>query len=995
MVTLRSSAFCRGRLTLLLMFVCSAAVAATNSGWFERVWQAEEGLPDNSVTGVAQTPDGYLWVSTHNGLARFDGVRFEAIPLPMPSGRTLPLIRAMLLGRDAQLWLALEGGVAACLGAGGASVFTSTNGLSNFRPLVVAQDGPGAVWIGYVDGSACRIADRQVTRFLARDGLAGDGACWVASDRQGRLWYGKAGRVGVFQDGRFKLLATLSEKLVRLGTARNGGMWVCAGLQLFKCSEGGELSKLGDLVPDREGVEPTVLFEDRGGALWIGTSASGLYRYDGTNIVQADASRGAVESVAEDREGSLWVGTRGGGLNRLRSRVVELQGTEAGLPFETVRSVCEDSSGVMWAATENGGLVRWQNGRWRLVPSSEGRFGVRATCVVGDGQDGVWLGTYRGGLYHWQNGAFTVMTRREGLAGDTIRGLFLDRSGDLWVSQESNTSLQRLHQGTLRTYSLPTGSRPVRTMAQDAAGNVWLGTADGFLLRVNGEMVADETSRTLPRLKPIRCLHATPDGSLWIGYAGAGLGRLREGRFALITTEHGLYDSNICGIMADQEGALWLAGDHGVFQVRQRELDAVAEGRASRVLSVFYGRDEGLPSLQGNYGYAPAAARSRDGRLWFPMRTGLAVVHPQRLQPNRIPPPVRIERMTVDGRPMDLPDGETVLRVPPGHRRVEIAFTALSFIGPENVQFQHQLEGWEADWTEPSTQRSVNYSRLPAGDYHFSVRACNSAGVWSQGGAALGLLVQPFAWQTWWFRLGTGTGLAALLAWAVRHRERRKVRQKLADLERRNVIERERTRIARDIHDDLGAGLAQIGLLADLGTSEAKDPKQAEANFSKIGARARTAVSALDEIVWAANPRNDSLPRLADYLCHLADECFEQGPARCRKEVPTGLPPIPLGAELRHNLALAVKEALTNALKHSRAQTVWLRLKWAAPELVISVEDDGAGLPAGAGGDLADGLRNQTERMKDIGGSVAVQSSAGQGTRVVFQVRLTSSEGNY
>ncbi len=982
-----------GRALLVSGFVLLnlAARGDTNSAWFARLWQAEDGLPNNSVTGVAQTPDGYLWVSTHSGLARFDGVRFQTISLPTPSGRTLPLIRAMLVGRNSQIWLALEGGFALFVGLQQTNVFTSASGLPAFRPLAVAQDGAGAVWIGYVDGSACRIAGGRVTRFTARDGLSGTGGCWVSSDRQGRLWFGKAGRVGIFQDDHFSALGTLPEKVVRLGTAHNGGMWICSGLQLFKSSEGGELSKLGELVPDRAGAEPTVLYEDRGGAVWIGTSASGVYRYDGTNIIQADTSRGTVESITEDREGNLWVGTSGGGLTRLRSRVVEFQGTESGLPFAAARSMCEDASGILWAVGENGALARRQYGPWQLISTNQGWSGARATCAVGDGQGGVWIGTQRGGgLYHWQNGAFTVLTRKEGLAGDTIRGLFRDRGGGLWVSQESSTSLQRLDSGKLQTYSQPIGSRHVRTMAEDVAGNIWLGTADGFLLRVNGETLVDETARTLARPRPIRGLYATSDGSLWIGYSGAGLGRLRDGRFARVGTEHGLRDEYVCAIMADDEGALWLSGDRGIFQVRQRELDAVAEGRAKRVLSVFYGRDEGLPSLQGNYGYAPGALRSREGRVWFPMRTGLAVVHPQRLQPNRIPPLVRVERVVLDGQPMELPAADSRLRLAPGHRKLEMEFTALSFVSPENLQFRHKLEGWDEEWTEPGTQRSVSYSRLPAGRYQFLVTACNSVGVWSQPGAALSFVVQPFVWQTWWFRLSTGTGLAALLAWGARNYERRKVRRRLEELERRNAIERERTRIARDIHDDLGAGLAQIGLLADLGTSEAADAKKAEVSFAKIGARARAAVSSLDEIVWAANPRNDNLPRLADYLCHLADECFEHGQARCRKEVPTGLPPIPVGAELRHNLALAVKEALTNALKHSGAQTVRLRLKWEAPELVVSVDDDGAGLPARTEGELADGLRNQAARMKDLGGTVEIQSSPGRGTQVLFRVRLAA-----
>ncbi len=968
----------------------AAAEPGLSSPWFARVWQAEEGLPGNSVTGVAQTPDGFLWVSTQNGLARFDGLRFERIPLPIPSGRVFPLIRCLLLGRDGQLWLAMEGAVAMSVTPGRTNVFTSRNGLPNFRPLVMAQDGSGAVWIGYVDGSACRIEGGQVTRFTARDGLAGTGGCWLATDDKGHLWFAKAGRIGVFRDEEFVTLQTLSDKRVRLTRRRAGGMWICAGLQVLRYEEGDEPVRLAGLTPPRAGVEPAVLFEDRDAALWIGTSGGGLFRYDGTNVVSVETSHGDIQCLTEDREANVWVGTGGGGLDRLRLRVLALQGTESGLPSETVRSVCEDATGLMWAATGNGGLARLQEGVWRSVSTNAGWSGERATCVANDGKGGVWIGTYRAGLHHWQNGRFISLGRNEGLVGESIRSLLEDSAGNLWIGLESPTGLQRLREGRLYTFVQPLGSRPIRAMAEDAAGNVWMGTSDGFLLRVSGDTLVDETPHTLPRPKPIRFLYATPDGSLWIAYAGAGVGRWRAGRFARITTEQGMRDDYICAIAADSGGGLWFSSDHGIFQARQRELDAVAGGKSARVLSIAYGRDEALPNLQGSYGYGPGAARSRDGRLWFPMRTGLAVVYPDRVQPNRIPPPVLIEGVWVDARPVHLPRDGASLRLPPGHHKLELRFTAPTFVAPEGVQFRYWLQGWDEDWVAAGTERRASYSRLPAGDYTFQVTACSNAGVWNETGAALKFIVQPFLWQTWWFRLGTGAVLVAMLAWGIRTYERRRVRRKLEELERRNAIERERTRIARDIHDDLGAGLAQIGLLADLGSSQSADAQQAETSFSKIGARARAAVSSLDEIVWAANPRNDNLPRLADYLSHLADECFEHGPLRCRKEIPTGLPPVPVGAEARHHLALAVKEALTNALRHSGARTVWLRLKWEAPDLVVSVEDDGAGMKEPPEGELADGLRNQVARMKDIGGTVEIHSSPGQGTRVLFQARLVA-----
>ncbi len=989
MLTLRRSPVCCGSLVCLLALVGSTVLGATNSAWFARVWQSEEGLPENNVTGLAQTTDGYLWVSSHNGLVRFDGMQFEPVPLPLAVGRSQPLIRALLLGRSSQVWLALEGGMVVRVSLEETNAFTSFKGLSSFRPLALAQAADEAVWIGYTDGSVCRIRAGVVTRFTARDGLSGVGACWVMSDSNGQVWFAKAGRVGVFRQGRFTTLLTVPEKSIRLAAGRAGGLWICAGRRLLKYDEGSAAQELGELPAEGVGVEPTALFEARGGALWIGTSSKGLFRYDGTNCLKVPTSHGDIESLTDDREGNVWVGTGGGGLNRLRRRVLELQGPEAGLPFETVQSVCQDTSGTLWATTQNGGLVRQQAGEgWKSLSTEDGWSGARASCVACDSEGVIWIGTYRSGLCRLENGKLSSLTKNNGLGGNTVRALLPDRAGNLWIGQESPTCLQRLTQGQLHTYTQPARSRVIRAMAQDSAGTIWLGTSDGYLLRASEETLIDETSHTLPAPKPIRCLYATPEGSLWIGYAMAGLGRLHNGRFAQIGTEQGLHDAYICAMADDSEGAMWFSGDHGIFQARLRELEAVAEGRAHRLRSIVYGRDEALPSLQASYGNLPGAARSRDGRLFFPMRTGLAVVHPDRVQPNRIPPPVLVARVVVDGRPMDLRTSEPAQYLAPSHRRLEVEYTALTFVAPDNVHFRHRLEGWDDGWIDTGTKRSVSYSRLPAGRYVFRVTACNNAGVWNENGAAMSFVVVPFLWQTWWFRLSTGTVLVGGLVLGIRLYERRKVRRQMAFLERRNAIERERARIARDIHDELGAGLTQIGLLADLGLSSTADAEQKQTSFSKIGSRARAAAGALDEIVWAANPRNDNLPRLADYLCQLADDCFESSPIRCRKEVPLGLPVVPIGAELRHHLALTVKEALTNALKHSRASTVRMRLTWNPPELVVAVEDDGIGFAADGDSSQGNGLRNQVTRMQEIGGTVETKSAPGHGTQVTLRVSL-------
>jgi signal transduction histidine kinase/streptogramin lyase len=589
-------------------------------------------------------------------------------------------------------------------------------------------------------------------------------------------------------------------------------------------------------------------------------------------------------------------------------------------------------------------------------------------------------------LYRWQQGAFTVLGRSDGLAGDTVRSLLADSAGNLWIGLEVSNCLQRLREGQWHTFTQPPGSRTIRVMAEDAAHNIWMGTSDGYLLRVDGDTLVNETPRTLSRPKPIRCLYATPDGSLWIGYAGAGVGRLREGRFVQVGTEQGLHDDYVCGIVADEGGALWFAADHGIFQVRQRELDEVAEGRVQRVRSVVYGRDEALPSLQGSYGYSRGAVRSRDGRIWFPMQTGLAIVHPDRVQPNRIPPPVLVERVTVDGRPVELRQGSSSFMLSPGHRKLEVDFTAPCFVAPESVRFRQRLEGWDENWIEVGTLRSASYSRLPAGTYQFHVTACNNAGVWNQQGATLGFVVQPFFWQTWWFRLAVLAGFTLSVIALVRYLSFRRLRLKLRQLEQEAALYKERTRIAKDIHDDLGASLTEISLLGELAQHDFSTAGTARGHVEKIAVMARDGIRALDEIVWAVNPRNDTLAHLIDYVGQFAVDFLRVAAIRCRLDFPEQPPVRAVSAEVRHNFFLVAKEALHNVVKHAQATEVWLRVNVSDARLQLTVEDNGSGFDCPPENAWADGLRNMRERLAEMGGKCQVRSQGGLGTKVIFEV---------
>jgi len=332
----------------------------------------------------------------------------------------------------------------------------------------------------------------------------------------------------------------------------------------------------------------------------------------------------------------------------------------------------------------------------------------------------------------------------------------------------------------------------------------------------------------------------------------------------------------------------------------------------------------------------------------------------------------------------NVPDLNHSLEIPPQHHELKIDFGALSFASPQNVQLKYQLEGYDQKWIE-TRQRSVSYSRMPAGNYRFRAIACNSSGVWNDTGAALSFTVLPFFWQTWWFRLGFVSAFTIGLVAVVYYISVRRFRQKLKRLEQEAAVQKDRARIAKDLHDDLGASLSQIAMLSELAQTDLAKPAEARGHIDSIFRTARLLTRSLDEIVWAVNPRNDSLDGFVVHVCQLAPELLRTAGIRPRLDMPMEVPPIKLPPNVRHQLYLALKEALHNVVKHANATEVWVRLEVARNSLILSVQDNGRGFEAGLAAKIgADGLMNLQHRMEEIGGRFEQQSEPDRGTRITF-----------
>jgi signal transduction histidine kinase len=362
-----------------------------------------------------------------------------------------------------------------------------------------------------------------------------------------------------------------------------------------------------------------------------------------------------------------------------------------------------------------------------------------------------------------------------------------------------------------------------------------------------------------------------------------------------------------------------------------------------------------------------------------------------------------IEEVTADGQLMTMAGqggAAKPLEIRPGKQRFEFRYTALSLVAPEKVRFKCRLDGLETDWVEAGTRRVAYYSYLKPGDYTFRVVACNNDSVWSETGATLALRVLPYFWQTWWFSVCAMVTGAGVVGGGARYATRRRLRRRMEILERQRAVEKERARIAKDIHDDLGASLTRITLLSQSDRAELEDPRQAAADLAKIYTTARELTRAMDEIVWAVSPQHDTLDSLVTYLGKFAQDFLSVAGIRCRLNVPMQLPPLSLTAEVRHNLFLVLKEALNNVVKHAAATEVRVSLAPAASGFSLVVEDNGkgfdparAGVAGNVGGGAArlsagNGLSNMRKRLEEIGGVFEIDTARGEGTKLKFVVQL-------
>ena len=984
-------------ISLVGLLVCFSAVldawaSRPEEDYVVRVWDTRHGLPVDAVRAIAQTPDGYLWVGTFGGLARFDGNRFQVFDVGNTPELPNNLINALYCDRRGRLWIGHDGGQVSILE--GHKVQRVSLPLDPLRISIrgFGEDAEGNIWVLNASWKLAVITPSgNVTSppvlnllgpVLHLDASAPDHRLRIITS-QGQCFI--ANRKGFTPDPDSPPAPSDGRRVIR---SASGGYWALHGTRLGRWVGGRMVEDAGE-VDWGEAIFATT-------CEWNGMMAAGTFR-QGLNLARRrddyrrrfDDRTGLPSSwvavLFADAAGTLWVGTGDGGLAAIWPKRVWMAIPPGEAARKHVQSVTPGVDVGIWAATEGAGLFNFNGVIWRQSPDMPGLSAPVYSSILMSHEGRLWAVSPGNGLSYLQDRNWHQMAGTSPITGSR-GGLLLQGSSILWAG--TTEGLIRFTGDNFTDVERMLANSGVSCLVEDGAGGIWFGGFGTGLCHWQSNQTQVLRAQDGVPSENLLSLCKTRDGSLWIGTDGAGLVRMKNGHFAVISKPHGLPSATICHMVEDAEGRLWMGTYRGICAVSVEELSACAEGRLEQVKCLALDTSDGMEIDECSAGTQPSVCRTADGRLWFATARGVAVVSPSSIKLNTHPPPVWIEWVKTDTGSVTLGQPEQSINLPRGQRRLQIAFTAPCLRAAHRVRFKHRLEPVESNWIDSIDSREATYTRVSPGNYTFRVIACNEDGVWNMTGAAVALTVPPFLWERAWFAPMCWAGGVGTVAAIVLVTMRRRLQHRLERMEQRRAVERERSRISKDLHDDLGGSLTEINMLAKAIKPDSLPTGLAAESVALIAQKSNRTVCALDEIVWAINPKHDSMASLADYLSGTSQEFLSAAGISLRLDMQRNLSAIPLSPEFRHDLFLAVKESLNNVVRHSQATEVWLRFKVEAGCLRIVVEDNGRGFDPAAAATGGDGLDNLRARLGGLGGTCRIVSRTGGGTAVELEVTV-------
>jgi signal transduction histidine kinase len=965
-------------------------------------YTVRQGLPSNNVTCLYQDSRGNLWIGTNDGLSMFDGKVFKNY------GTIDGLPQSIITGliedrrRPGLFWIATGGGLCTfdgerILPAGPAAY--SGRGISS-----VFQDHTGTIWYAAED-TLLRLAGDSTRVVRTRDPLRGMGQILEAGDSL--VWIHHAHGLAVYSFRKDTITSCYTT------------------------------------VQTENGMRPMCL--DQEGVLWVNRMSedlrtSSIVRIRGRDVIGGRSMTPGqrMDFLLDDRYGYLYAGNYTGVYRISKARpspfLAPALSRQNGLPDNSLKAGLVDREGNLWIGSATQGISRLSDWSTTLLPLTNIESGHRSSVAAADTADHLWIAS-EAGLHELSCNTDGSWHHSLRAIRDRPLSVFCDRQNLLWIA---------FHDTSLSCFSIrysrdrPAMLREVRrfvprrdfpggypiTVLVDSGGRAW------YSLGNRGIVVVDRT-RTNPLVKVfglregvplnyIRCMSEESSGRIWCGSYQEGISCVElSGRIDSADLAHArsaLHDREIRSLLHDREGRMWVgtrAGglavrDHGSWRtitardgLPSNTIWTITEDRQARIwVGTAVGAvriDSTLPlrihrkrELTGPAVFCSGEFRS--GQLWFISTEGVVMYDPELERPHNISPLVHITSFTAAGETFD-PHSEITLAYDRSSCTIE--FMSPTFMEPEAVRYQYRMKPRDANWQGPSSGTRVMYDVLPPGRYTFEVQAVDGSGIGSPAPAIVSLTIIPPVWQRWWFVAAGWITAALIVGGTIRRWEKQRIQKNIQALEREHAVQRERLRIAQDMHDEIGSALSEIVIIGNLARQQTRIPHTIRRQIDTIAEKSREALDSIGEIVWATNPRNDPLQNFAAYTRQYASRYLEAAGIRSRIEIPDDLPSTRISAEQRRNLFLAVKEALHNVVKHAGASEVILRMTAKQDRLEVVVADNGRGLPDNPASRFGSGLAGMQRRMTDIGGTFsAIPGPGGKGTSIYLILRIAIADNS-
>jgi signal transduction histidine kinase/ligand-binding sensor domain-containing protein len=959
-------------------------------------WTTQEGLPQNNINGIIQTRDGYLWLTTFNGLVRYDGVRFKVFNPGNTKGLKTNRLLNLFEDPAGNLWITTEHSGVIRYRNGEFNTYTFKDGLPDNRISIrLFKQETTSYPIFYSPKGTVKFLNEKFTPCNADELGPFEGVSYQTSPTA--AWYVESNGLHKVENGlqvaHLPVSGFKPDSFFKIFEDQQGNLWLRMMTDELKRYKDGIITTYSA----KDGSLPHTVFsfcEDRRGNLWFASRGGGLALFKDDKFIYLSTADGLLDnkvtSIYEDRESNLWIGTSGG-LNRLRDYIITTYSKADGLSSDNVYPIYQDSKGDIWIGSTPG-LTKYSNGVFTQHDEIEREIkshpGIKS--IMEDSEGNLWFGQ-ESGIVRAKDGQIVYKNREKPFFDKPVRAIYQDRKGIIWFGTERG--LIKLKDGIFTGYTTENGlsGNFVSTIYEDSGGTLWIGTQFG-LSAMRGESFQNYGEKEGLSGYLVRAIYEDSDGVLWIGTYDGGLNRLKDGRITSYTTKEGLFDNGVSQILEDARGYFWISCNLGIYRVKKRELNELADGKIKSVTCVAYGERDGMLNTECNGGGQPAGIKARDGRLWFPTVKGVAVFDPAAVPISDKPPPVVIEEILVDNE--TVPSGGA-LTIRPGKENFEIHYTGLSFIMSDQCKFKYKLEGLDKDWVEAGTRRTAYFSHVPPGEYVFAVIGANRDGVWNLEGVKIPVTVVPPYWRTWWFSTLMVCAFIAVVLLLYMRRiaafKRERAAQEAFSQQLIESQENERKRLAAELHDSLAQSLLVIKNRAMMAMRGLNNESNTFEQLNEISTTTDLAIDEVSEISY--NLRPYQLDRLG--LGSAIEVMLERVSGSTgiiftsNIDVVDGL--LPQQSEI--SLYRIVQECVNNIVKHSGASVANLKIETDTREIRITICDNGKGfdretVSSNGSRKSGFGLTGIAERARMLGGKHLIQSKPGAGTTITIQINL-------